>query len=98
SHSKTPVLPGFGIAAFLMAHNHYGLPVHGSQPTYNGFIIAFVPVAVKFHKIFTHFVNIIKGVRAFVMTGQLYLLPTGEVGKDGGSKFINPFSKMLNFG
>ena len=65
-----------------MADDHDGLTVEVSQSAHDSFIIFEIAVAVQFDELLAHLADVVEGIGAFGVAGELDFLPAGEVAVD----------------
>jgi hypothetical protein len=64
-------------AALLLAYNHNGLPGEFADAAYYGGVITKEAVTVHFYKVGAELLDVIEGVGAVGVTGNLHTLPGG---------------------
>ncbi len=79
-HTEVALDIFLGVAAFLLGDDHDGLALEKCGATDECAVVVVLAVAVEFLKIFEEKFDVIEGVGAFRMAGDLNLLPRGKTG------------------
>ena len=94
-HPEAPVLPAFHVAPFLVSQDHDGAvdaSVFGAaklrKPSHDRGIVSIQAVAVQFHKVFRHGLDVIERVRPHRVARDLYALPPCQIAVNGCAQFV----------
>ena len=68
-----------GVAAFLLANDHYWLVLDKCRTANNSGVFAVAAVAMKFFKVSKYTFDVIKRIRTFGVTRELYALPGTQI-------------------
>ncbi len=97
-HAEVAADVFLGFPAFLLAEQHDGLAVEPGGAADDGLVVAEEAVSMKFLEVGEDVVDIVEGVGAEGVAGELDLLPGGEVLVDGGLGGLEFFLDGADFG
>ena len=96
-HAEVTRCAFFGVTPFLLANDHASIAIEASQTAHNAQVVREMPVAMHLHKVGEYFVDIVKGIGALRVTGNLGDLPRREVTVDVFGELLAFFGELVYF-
>src|SRR5258708_29209637 len=94
--TKGALLLLLGVAPLLVAQDHHRLTVNAGDAAHQGPVVAVAAIAAQLEEVVTDQLDIVGGVWAVAVAGDLHFLPGGEGTVDGARLLLRLALQLLD--